>query len=109
MVEDFSIQFSPFYLLGTSGAVYSCHPVYKVLVKYVAILNRAILWFISSKKIHINMCPKRLSFRNTDECSQMFDETVNCVRDIFLHKYAFLRVKSQSQSHKIKNRLLLDY
>ena len=35
--------------------------IYTVLIKYVAILNRAILWFISSKKVYINMCPKRLS------------------------------------------------
>ncbi|KYN39124.1 Peroxisomal 3,2-trans-enoyl-CoA isomerase [Trachymyrmex septentrionalis] len=35
--------------------------IYRVLVKYVTILNRAILWFISSKKVHINMYPKRLS------------------------------------------------
>ena len=27
--------------------------LYRMLVKYVAILNRAILWFISSKKVHI--------------------------------------------------------
>ena len=38
--------------------------IYWMLVKYVAILNRAILWFISSKKVHINMYPKGLSFRN---------------------------------------------
>ena len=37
---------------------------YRVLVKYFAIFNRAILWFILSKKVHINMCPKWLSFRN---------------------------------------------
>ena len=73
---------------------------YRVLVKYVAIFDRAILWFISSKKVHINMCPERLSFRNTGERSQMFDETVNCVGDIFLHKYALLHVSYHSHNRK---------
>ena len=72
-----------------------------MLVKYVAILNRVILWFISSKKDHINIShPKWLSFRNTDECSQMFDETVNCVEDIMLHKYALLHVSYHSHNRK---------
>ena len=83
-----------------------------MLVKYVVILDRTPLWFISSKKVH-NMCPKRFSFRNTGECSQMFNEMVNYVGDIFLHKYAMLHVsyhsrnrkQNQNQSHKIKNRL----
>ena len=52
------------------------------------------------------MCPKRLSFRNTDECSQMFDEMVNCVEGIFLHKYALFHVSyhlhNRKQSNKVK-------
>ena len=36
MVEDFSTQFSLLYLLGTSGAVYSCHFVYTgCLLKWI--------------------------------------------------------------------------
>ena len=46
------------------------------------------------------MCPKRLNFRNTGECSQIFDETVNCVGDIFLHKYALLHVSYHSHNRK---------
>ena len=72
--------------------------------------NRAILWFISSKKVYINKrfrCHKWFSFRNTGECSQMFDdETVNSVGDIFLHKYVLLHVSyyphNRKQSDKIK-------
>ena len=63
------------------------------------------------------MCPKWLSFRNTGECSQMFDETVNCFGDIFLHKYALLHIrttvnkvtksKSKSQNQKQTSVLML--
>ena len=34
--------------------------------------------------------------RNTDECLQMFDEMVNCVGDIFLHKYVLFHVNYHS-------------
>ena len=39
MVEDFSTQFSPLYLLGTSGTVYSCHHIYFLNFTYVDIYN----------------------------------------------------------------------
>ena len=83
-----------------TNTLYNYRQMYRVLVKYVAILNRAILWFTSSKKVHTNICPKRLSFRNTGECSQMFNKTVNCVGDISLHKYALLHVSYHSHNRK---------
>ena len=46
------------------------------------------------------MCPKRLSLRNTGEYSQMFDETVNRVGDIFLHKYALFYVSYHLHDRK---------
>ena len=65
------------------------------------------------------MCPKRLWLGNTDECSQMFDQTINCIRDIFMHKYVLLHMtirttvykvtKSKSKLDKIKNGPLLNY
>jgi len=51
------------------------------------------------------MCPKPFSFRNTGECSQMFDETVNYVGDIFLYKYALLHVSYHSHNHKQSDKI----
>ena len=51
------------------------------------------------------MCPKRLSFWNIGECSQMFDETVNCVGDIFLYKYALFHMSYHSHNRKQSDKI----
>ena len=58
-----------------------------MLVKYIAILNIAILWFISSKKVDINMCLKQLSFRNK--------KILTCSNNLFLKEAQLELVKNR--------------